>query len=185
MIDYLFNWIRTIHNITPVIANKFYNYDFDKSRPAHYSMSGIYSPISFFSYSNFIIDNVYLGSSFNASNWNLLVDNNIRRVVNVTNNIPNFFEKDGIKYIMIKKKDNGEDVFTKEELQSIYDFITEDKENVLVHCVFGRSRSATIVLYYLIKKYDMTIEKALEFLKKQRYCINPSIQFLDNLRQLI
>ena len=185
MIDYFFNWCRTINNITPVIANKIYNREYDKSRKSYYNMSSIYSPISFLSYANFIIDNIYLGSSYNASNWNLLVDNNILSIVNVTNNIPNFYEDDGLIYLNIIKNDDGEDIFTYEELEQTYDFINKSNNNVLIHCVFGRSRSATIVLYYLIKKYNLSCNDALELLKKKRYYINPSLKFLDNLKKIL
>ena len=185
MIDSLFNFIRTVNNITPVIANKLYNNDYDKSRPAFYKMSRIYSPISFFSYANFIIDNIYLGSSYNASNWNLLVDNNINGIINASKNIPNFFESDGINYYNIIINDDGEDLFSLDELENAFNFINNSNCNILVHCVFGRSRSVTIILYYLIKKYNMSCEKALELLKNKRYYINPSIKFLDNLNELV
>jgi dual specificity phosphatase 12 len=185
MIDYFFNWIRTLNNITPVIANKIYNRNYDKSRPSYYNMSSIYSPISFFSYANYILDNIYLGSTYNASNWNLLVDNNIYNVINATNNIPNFFKDDGITYLNIIKNDDGEDTFTKEEFEKTYEFINNSNQNVLIHCVFGRSRSVTIILYYLIKKYNFTCKDALDLLKAKRYYINPSLKFIDNLEKII
>lgn len=188
MIHYFFNWIRTVNNITPVIVNKIYNRNYDKSRPAYYKMSGIYSPLSFLSYSNYIIDNIYLGSSYNASNWQLLKDNNISYVVNATANIPNFFEEDDILYLNLIKNDDGEDLFTKQELDMALDFISDANsinQNVLIHCVFGRSRSVTIVLYYLIKNHNMTLEQSISFLKEKRYYINPSIAFLSNLKDII
>lgn len=186
MIDYFFNFIRTVNNITPVIITKIYNRDYDKSRPAYYNMSSVYSPISFFSNANYILDNIYLGSSYNASNWNLLADNNITNIINVTNNIPNFFENENdIKYLNITKNDDGEDLFTKKELEKTYEFICNNNDNILIHCVFGRSRSVTIVLYYIIKKYNISLEEALSFLKDKRYYINPSLVFLNNLKNFL
>ena len=39
-----------------------------------------------------------------------------------------------------------------------------NNDNVLIHCMMGRSRSATVILYYLIKIHDMSLESAIEYL---------------------
>tara|TARA_B110000208_G_C11583781_1_gene363558 strand:- start:171 stop:728 length:558 start_codon:yes stop_codon:yes gene_type:complete len=184
MLNYIINWFSTLGNIGPVMLNKIVNNNYDKKRESYYKMYSIYSPISFMSDCNFIIDNIYLGSSYNASNKLLLEYYEIKSIVNATANIPNFFENE-IDYFNININDNGEDIFTKENLENSYNFICSQPTNVLVHCVFGRSRSATIVLYYLIRKYKYTIEEALLFLKNKRYYINPSITFINNLKNII
>lgn len=54
-----------------------------------------------------------------------------------------------------------------EDMVSIFnkshEYITENrkKTNVLVHCIVGASRSPTVVLSYLMKKWGMTLEDAL------------------------
>ncbi len=43
-----------------------------------------------------------------------------------------------------------------------------EKGNVLVHCYAGISRSAAIVIVYLMTCSDISFESALEFARKQR-----------------
>jgi protein-tyrosine phosphatase len=185
MIYYLFNWVNTLNNIAPVLISKLYHRDFDKRRPSYYNMSSIYSPIAFLSNASHIIDNIYLGSSYNASDRILLNNYNIKSIINTTGNIPNFYEDEEINYFNISINDNGEEVYTKAQLDASYDFICSNNQNnnILIHCVFGRSRSVTILLYYLIKKYNYTIEESLEIIKDKRYSINPSITFINNLQE--
>ena len=54
---------------------------------------------------------------------------------------------------------------------------------MLVHCVAGISRSATIVAAYLIRKCQITTKKAISLLKKQRVQIKPNPGFMKQLQQ--
>lgn len=56
-------------------------------------------------------------------------------------------------------------------------------DNVLVHCVMGRSRSATLVLAYLMVKHSLSVVDAIEQVR-QRRCILPNHGFLKQLRAL-
>ena len=59
--------------------------------------------------------------------------------------------------------------------------------NILVHCYMGASRSATIVLYYLMKEMKnesgdpVTHKEALEYLKSKRPVVNPTHRFTKDL----
>jgi predicted protein tyrosine phosphatase len=52
----------------------------------------------------------------------------------------------------------------------------------LVHCFAGVSRSATIVIAYLMVEYGMTLNDALIHVRKQRYFINPNDGFRRQLQ---
>ena len=58
--------------------------------------------------------------------------------------------------------------------------------NVLVHCSSGISRSATVMLGYLIsyKKPLVSLLDTYIFVKNARSCINPGTQFLHDLQEL-
>ena len=55
------------------------------------------------------------------------------------------------------------------------------RPTVLVHCQKGRSRSATIVMAYLIKANGWTVAEALEYYTKRRPSVEPNIGFLTAL----
>jgi len=56
-------------------------------------------------------------------------------------------------------------------------------KNVLVHCQQGISRSASVVIAYLIKKYGMSYEYAFAFVKRYRACVEPNPGFVKCLKE--
>ncbi|XP_028278697.1 dual specificity phosphatase DUPD1-like [Parambassis ranga] len=67
--------------------------------------------------------------------------------------------------------------------QFIHKALNQPQNKVLVHCVMGRSRSATLVLAYLMMKHSLTVVDAIEHVR-QRRCILPNHGFLKQLRAL-
>lgn len=66
------------------------------------------------------------------------------------------------------------------------EFIAEGRATgtgVYVHCKFGVSRSATIVIAYVMQSMNMKFVDALAFVKKRRSCIEPNLGFKDQLRR--
>lgn len=57
------------------------------------------------------------------------------------------------------------------------------KGKVLSHCAMGISRSATIVVAYLIKYCGMDTFEAISFLRQKRGIINPNPGFIKQLQQ--
>lgn len=57
-------------------------------------------------------------------------------------------------------------------------------KTVLVHCGMGVSRSAAIIIAYLMLKHNMTYDLAFTLLKKLRPCINPNSGFVKKLKAL-
>lgn len=56
--------------------------------------------------------------------------------------------------------------------------------NVLVHCAAGMSRSATLVIAYLMIENRWCYEEAYNFVKKHRPIIDPNIGFVKQLKAL-
>jgi len=54
---------------------------------------------------------------------------------------------------------------------------------VFVHCQGGISRSATIVIAYLMYKNNMTVNEASNYVKEHRPCICPNPNFMEQLEQ--
>ncbi|KFU91953.1 Dual specificity phosphatase DUPD1, partial [Chaetura pelagica] len=61
--------------------------------------------------------------------------------------------------------------------------LQDERNKVLVHCAMGRSRSATLVLAYLMIYKKMTVVDAIEQVSRHR-CILPNRGFLKQLREL-
>lgn len=58
----------------------------------------------------------------------------------------------------------------------------EEDGRVLVHCVMGVSRSATIVAAYLMKTREWDVMKALEYIKARRPQVHPNYGFFKQLQ---
>ena len=141
-----------------------------------------------------ILGNVYLGSRVHAKSRALLEDLNITHILNCTPTrtmdieagCPNFFEKDSrFTYKRIAIFDNqGEDILG--HMDSAFSFIEVSQHygNILVHCHRGISRSATFVIGYLMKKYEMALNEALEHVRSCRSTVNPNESFLEQLQSL-
>lgn len=65
----------------------------------------------------------------------------------------------------------------------IHKALSHPENNVLVHCVMGRSRSASLVLAYLMMKCSLSVVDAIDHVR-QRRCILPNHGFLKQLRAL-
>ncbi len=133
-----------------------------------------------------IVDNLYLGNAYNASNFNQLDEFNITSILNITNEIPNYFEEDdNFDYIKISIDDtNKESIINHLDMALKFLIETQKKkpnQNILVHCYMGSSRSASIILAYLIKYYHLTLEDALKLLKEKRPVVNINVDFWKDL----
>ena len=56
-------------------------------------------------------------------------------------------------------------------------------KNVFVHCYHGISRSACLVIVYLIAEYNFTYQEALEITQKCRGIVNPNLYYLMLLEE--
>ncbi|KAI0077153.1 DSPc-domain-containing protein [Panus rudis PR-1116 ss-1] len=55
--------------------------------------------------------------------------------------------------------------------------------NVLVHCQQGVSRSAAVVIAYLIYTHNMSYDSAFDLVKRKRACIKPNSGFVRALQE--
>ncbi|XP_068562217.1 protein phosphatase Slingshot homolog 1 isoform X2 [Cebidichthys violaceus] len=131
-----------------------------------------------------ILDHVYLGSEWNASNLEELRDCGVGYILNVTREIDNFFPG-MFSYHNIRVYDeDATDLLA--HWNDTYNFIIKAKKNnskCLVHCKMGVSRSASTVIAYAMKEYGWSLEKAYNFVKQKRSIAQPNAGFMRQLAE--
>ena len=64
----------------------------------------------------------------------------------------------------------------------IIDSVVNNNEKILIHCMAGISRSVSMIIYYLMRKYNINYDASRIFIKNQRSIINPNISFQTQLK---
>lgn len=129
-----------------------------------------------------ILKHLFLGSEIHASRKEVLERLGITSIVNVSSNIPNYFENTfDYKSIPVDDTFNADIGKWFEEAARFIDAVKNSKGRVLVHCQAGISRSATICLAYLISRYRLRLDEAYEYVKKRRSVISPNFNFMGQL----
>ena len=127
-----------------------------------------------------IIDNVYLGNLSAAENVTKLKEVGIKKVLSLLDGFfPKYNESDNI----IQKKFIVPDYHQENIIKIFGDcfkFI-KGEEKVLVHCAAGASRSATVVIAYLMWNKKMPFEEALKYVQEKRFIVWPNPGFKDQL----
>lgn len=137
-----------------------------------------------FSEPTLVAPRIYLGNSFNACDYYGLKKLNIKKIINATYDIRNYYPDDFIYVRVPIEDDNKESIckYLKYAYKEIDDFLMENEDgNILVHCMMGASRSVTIVSYYIAMKTKQNIKDIIENLKKIRPIINPTQKLVDDL----
>ena len=107
-------------------------------------------PSFYFSSPTHIIDNIYLGNVLNASNDSILDKLNISKIINITEEVPNYFGdienypniyNDKINYYNIRIKDVNLGNITEQFKETINFFEQNKEKNIFIHCFMGAVRS--------------------------------------------
>ncbi|MCQ2817425.1 MAG: dual specificity protein phosphatase family protein [archaeon] len=142
-----------------------------------------------------ILDWLFLGSYFNATNKTELKALKIKYILNCASECKNVYQED-FTYLKLDLQDKNdfpiENYFNEgitflkniNEKNNKKETPLEEKGNVLVHCQLGKSRSAAIVMAYLMKENNLTTNEAYTLLKKKRRNILPNLGFMNKLREL-
>ena len=108
---------------------------------------------TFFTAPTHIIDNIYLGSAFNAASYQSLKDLNIKVIFNITKEISNYYPNEFI-YNRFNIYDNNKHSMG-QYLEKVYQDIRYHQDNtegnILIHCYMGASRSASVLIRCGIK----------------------------------
>lgn len=131
---------------------------------------------------------LYLGSAYGMRNPSLLEYLGITHVLNMAMELPMSYEIINNPRIKLKHifADDSERYNIRYDFDQAFDFIDEARAQggkVLVHCMMGISRSATIVIAYLMSRYNMSLNDAYKLTKSRRSETNPNRYFMSLLSQ--
>lgn len=136
--------------------------------------------------STLIVDQLYLGNSCNARNYYELENNKVGLIINSSPCISNYFQNE-FEYYNVKVEDiSGADILCHLDntVTKMHDFIENNpQKSVFVHCFMGSSRSATIIIAYLMKYHNYNLRDALNFVKEKREVVNLNQDFFKQLSE--
>ncbi|KAL7390253.1 hypothetical protein ABVT39_017933 [Epinephelus coioides] len=130
-----------------------------------------------------ILPFLFLGNERDAQDLDLLLRLNIGYVVNVTTHLPLYHVNSGLRYKRLPATDNSKQNL-RQYFEEVFEFIEEayqSGQGVLVHCQAGVSRSATIVIAYLMKHTLMTMTDAYKYVRSRRPVVSPNLNFMGQL----
>ncbi|XP_068642692.1 protein-tyrosine-phosphatase IBR5-like [Aristolochia californica] len=139
--------------------------------PASFEISG--PPSSAFP-SEILPDFLYLGSYDNASRAELLKTQGISRVLNTVPACQNLY-KNSFTYHCLQ----DEKMLQFDDAINFLEQCERDKARVLVHCMWGKNRSAAIVMAYLIKRKGWRLAQSCQWVKDRR----PSVELSEAVHQ--
>ena len=129
-----------------------------------------------------ILDYLYLGSEWNASDLTNLKELGIGYILNITKEVDNFFPKTFNYYnIRVYDEENTELLRYWDHTFRFIEEARQSESKVLVHCRYGISRSASTVIAYLMKKNGWGMIESLDFVKGIRTIVEPNQGFQKQL----
>ncbi|ELP91980.1 dual specificity protein phosphatase, putative [Entamoeba invadens IP1] len=118
---------------------------------------------------------LYLGTRYGAEYNAILRQYSIQSVLSLVIGeieIPTFIKQK----LQISIEDSSYENIEK-HFEGCITFIEQNPKPVLVHCEMGVSRSASIVIAYLMKTQKKTLKESYDFVKAKRTWINPNNGF--------
>ncbi|UJR23812.1 hypothetical protein I4U23_026788 [Adineta vaga] len=128
---------------------------------------------------------VWLGDVTASENHQALNNHQITHIVTILDYKPRNLDSNRT-YLFIDAEDLQSTDLLTNEFDKCFQFIEQaiqQGHQVLIHCHAGVSRSATIAAMYLMRKYSLTREEALERLRNKRryWSVLPNDSFLRQL----
>ncbi|XP_037050320.1 dual specificity protein phosphatase 2-like [Bradysia coprophila] len=120
-----------------------------------------------------IYGNLFLGSAKASKSLNLLTTHGITHIVNIAGR-QHFSDQFVYKRVHFEDVEEFDEVDKLREIFSWLDAVLADtKSKVLVHCMGGISRSASVVCGYLVWSKKFKLDESVAFVKSRRPQIRP------------
>ncbi|CAF1101605.1 unnamed protein product [Adineta steineri] len=134
-----------------------------------------------------VLPHLYLGALKDRTNSTLMTKNQIKRVLCIID-VPDIIVDKEYKptHLLNIQAADAQEQDLAQYFEKCIEFIHQartEHENILVHCYAGISRSATVVLAYLMTIGDYDVDKAIQIVKGARGFIHPNPGFLSQLKR--
>ena len=126
-----------------------------------------------------IIEKVWLGNYIAAEDFDDLKNKNIKKILTIMDESFPKNKYEGITYKKINISDTIEENIIC-HFGECLKFI-KGEDNILVHCKSGASRSATIVIAFIMWDKKMSYHNALNLTKEKRFVVFPNHGFRKQL----
>jgi len=128
-----------------------------------------------------ILDNLFVGSQTDV-NETFLKENEISAVLTIQSR--NIQPSEHIIQLVPERKfipiSDAVSADILQHFEETIDFIDRQKKT-LVHCAYGKSRSVTICIAYLMKKHHKSFSDAFKYVRHKRPIAEPNFSFLGQL----
>jgi protein-tyrosine phosphatase len=130
---------------------------------------------------------VYISNSEIASNSGWLRKSGITHIVNCASELPNYFPNKFGYYRTEMHDIPSETIINR--VEAAFKFISETlrrdpNAKILIHCHMGISRSASVAIYYLMRRYGVSFKYAMSLLKSRHSVTNPNVGYASQLQYL-
>jgi atypical dual specificity phosphatase len=128
-----------------------------------------------------VASGLYLGDYKNASDFWWLKEKGVSTIINAAEEVPNYYPSH-FNYINLNMEDVPEYPIELPKFEGIFRFIKEQRYKgrvTLVHCRAGVNRSAIMVLYFIMRNYNIDYNDAFEVLYRLRPIINPHPVYIE------
>jgi protein-tyrosine phosphatase len=132
---------------------------------------------------------LFLGDEYSATNFTQITQKNIKCIICLQTYLNNDLKKryidENILFYFYNIKDNSDEDILKyiDDIIKIIDNVNNNNQAVLIHCNKGISRSSSIIIAYIMKKYKKSFNDAFEFVMQKKNNINPNLGFIMQLEQ--
>lgn len=130
-----------------------------------------------------VLEGFFIGDYATSTNMASLKNSKITHILTVMNNLEPVPYPQDFTYKKFSVRDDEDEDLTSifEQCHSFID-LGRSHSGVLVHCAAGISRSATIVLSYLMKVRRSNFDNELEYLRAVRPIVDPNPGFVKQLK---
>ena len=134
-----------------------------------------------------IIDNIYISGYRASLDYAFLIGNNFTHIINCAGGSKTFFPLyfKEFQYLKIDLRDDGNINLldaAKKLISFLRDISKDENSKILIHCSEGISRAPALVCAYLMWKFNMNSEDAINFVKEKRHCVDINFGFLFQLK---